>query len=50
MKEKTNDAFFPIFILIILVSVFITYYKYVILQDFSFLVDEHAFNESLLVE
>ena len=50
MIDKKSEIFFTVFLLLILFSVAITYYRYVILKDFVVLTDEEAFNESLLEE
>ena len=48
--EKKSKIFLGTLAFITMVSLVITYYKYVILQDIEFYTDEEAFNESLLEE
>lgn len=47
MTHKKSKIFFIIFIFILLTSVIITYYKYVILKDFSYFTDEEVFYKEL---
>jgi len=50
MSDKKSKIFFIIFSLLVVVSITVTYYRYVILRDFTIITDEEAFNESLLEE
>lgn len=50
MVDKKSKIFFLIFISLAIVSIIITYNKYVINNDFEVFQDEEAFNESLLEE
>jgi hypothetical protein len=47
MINKKSKIFFILLIVFISVSLAITYYKYVILNDFETITDEVLFNESL---
>lgn len=48
MIDKKSKTFFIIFIIIVLASISITYYKYVILEKFNIFTDQEAFDQSLL--
>jgi len=50
MIDKQSKIFFSIFLLLLVVSIIFTYYKYVVQKDFKVFTDEEAFNESLLEE
>ncbi len=48
MTDKKSKIFFTIFFSLIMISVVVTYYRYVIIKDFEIVTDEETFNESLL--
>ena len=48
--NKKSKIFFTVLIFLIIASVVLTYYKYVILQNFDVFTDEEIFNQELLAE
>jgi len=50
MTNKKSKIFFIIIILLILISLSVTYYKYVILMDFETFTDEEIFYQELEIE
>ena len=46
--NKKSKIFLSIFLLIMIVSVVVTYYKYILLKDFDISTDADTFNQSLL--
>jgi hypothetical protein len=50
MINKESKIFLGTFSLLILISVIVTYYRYMVMKDFIFFTDEEAFNQSLLEE
>lgn len=48
--DKKSKVLFIIFLLIVIISITITFYKYIILEDVIFYTNEELFNESLLGE
>ena len=48
--EKKSKILLTIFATLILISIAITFYRYIIKEDIVFYTDEEAFNESLLEE
>jgi uncharacterized protein YxeA len=46
--DKISKILITTFFLIVLVSVAITFYRYIVLEDINFYIDEKAFNEALL--
>jgi len=48
--DKKSKIILKIFLLIVIISIVATYYRYIILEDFVFFTDEEAFNEVLLEE
>ena len=47
MIDKKSKTFFSIFFFLVIVSIAVTYYRYVILKDFAVFTDEEAFNLAL---
>lgn len=50
MTSKKSKIFFNIIILLTVISISVTYYKYVYLNDFEIFTDEEVFNQELLEE
>lgn len=50
MLDNKSKIFFVVFAFLVLTSLVVTYYKYVILENFTIFTDEEAFNEALLEE
>lgn len=50
MLDKKSKTFFTLLAFLAMVSLVTTFYKYVILKDFTIFTDEEAFNEALLEE
>ena len=50
MTDKKSKIVLGIFIFFIIISIIITYYRYIMLKDFIIFTDEKAFNEALLEE
>jgi hypothetical protein len=48
MTDKKSKIFFGLFSFLVMLSLVVTFYKYVIIKDFEILTDEEAFHESLL--
>lgn len=48
--EKKDKIFLILFFILILLSIVFTFYRYVILRDFSIYTNEEEFNQSLLEE
>lgn len=46
--DKKSKIFFLFFVVIFITSVVVTYYKYIVLEDFEIFTDEETFNQSLL--
>lgn len=47
MVERSSRIFFLFFALLMVLSVVVTYYKYVVLGDFKISTDEEIFQEEL---
>lgn len=47
MLEKKSKNFFAIFSLLIVLSIVIAYYRYMVFQDFNIITDEEVFYEEL---
>lgn len=50
ITDKKSKLFLATFALLMMLSIVATYYRYVILEDYEFFIDEEAFNEALLEE
>jgi hypothetical protein len=50
MLDNKSKIFLGILSFLIMVSIVITYYRYIILEDFPIFTDEEIFNELLLEE
>jgi len=48
--DKKSKILGAIFIVIVALSIAITFYRYVVLEDIDFYTDEESFQESLLEE
>lgn len=48
--DNKSKILLSIFLVIVFISVIITFYRYIIIEDIIFYTDEELFNESLLVE
>ncbi len=48
--ERKSRAFFSVFAFIIMISIVVAYYRYVVIRDFDFFTDEETFYETLLEE
>lgn len=48
--DKKSKILIIIFLVIVIVSMFITFYRYIILQDIVFHTDEETFQKALLEE
>ncbi len=47
MLDKKSKNFFAIFSLLIILSIMVAYYRYIIFQDFNITTDEEVFYEEL---
>jgi hypothetical protein len=50
MLDNKSKIFFTVLAFLVLTSLAVTYYKYVVLEDFTIFTDEELFNEALLEE
>ena len=48
MNDIKSKIFIAIFIISIVISIAMTYYRYVVLEDFSIFTDQELFNQSLI--
>jgi len=48
--NKKSKILITVFVVIAIMSTAITFYRYIILEDITFFIDEEAFQESLLEE
>lgn len=48
--DKKSKVLIGIFMVMVVVSIGITFYRYMILEDINFYTNEEAFNQSLLEE
>ncbi len=48
--DKKSKVLIFIFLTIVIVSIFIAFYRYIILEDITFYTDEELFEQSLLEE
>lgn len=47
MMDKKSRNFFAIFVFIIFLSILLTYYRYIVMKDFTYFTDENLFYEEL---
>ncbi|MCC6323976.1 hypothetical protein IT400_04265 [Candidatus Nomurabacteria bacterium] len=48
MIDKKSKLFLTIFFILVIISVTITFYRYLIIKKFTIITDEEAFSQSLL--
>mgnify|MGYP003423162014 CR=1 len=50
MTNQKSKIFFTLLVFLFFVSISLTYYKYVVLEDFEIFTDEETFNQELVTE